>query len=165
MVDHNGDAHDAADPGTAARDRVPVLEHLDEATSLRLISEGGVGRIAFTGRSGPVVLPVNYKLLEGTIVFRTVLGSPMDEDLRTRISGTEYHVAFEIDEIDTAAREGWSVLVQGPAHHVDSAAERASLIEAGVEPWPGGERELLIRIALRHVSGRRIRHADRPAGG
>lgn len=165
MVDHNGDEFDAAGPGSSARSRVPVLEQLDEAASLRMVSDGGVGRIAFASRFGPAVLPVNYKLHEGTVVFRTVLGSPLDEDLRTGISGTEYHVAFEIDEIDTAAREGWSVLIQGSAHHVDSAAERASLIQAGVEPWPGGERELFIRIVPRHVSGRRIRHADRPAGG
>lgn len=137
---------------------------MDEAASLRLISEGGVGRVAFTGRFGPAVLPVNYKLHEGTIVFRTVLGSPMDEDLRTGISGAEHRVAFEIDEIDAASREGWSVLIQGSAHHVDSAAERASLIEAGVEPWPGGERELFIRVVPQHVTGRHIRHAYRPAG-
>jgi nitroimidazol reductase NimA-like FMN-containing flavoprotein (pyridoxamine 5'-phosphate oxidase superfamily) len=38
-----------------------VNEELDEAESLRLISAGGIGRIAYHSRFGPAVLPVNYK--------------------------------------------------------------------------------------------------------
>jgi len=140
-----------------------VTEQLSEDECLRLISAGGVGRIAYSGRFGPVVLPVNYKLFEGTIVFRTKVGSPMDEDLRTGIAHAEYKVAFEIDQIDAAAREGWSVLVQGPAHHVDSATERASVAKSGVEPWPGGERELFLRIVPHRITGRRIRQAGKTA--
>jgi Pyridoxamine 5'-phosphate oxidase len=132
------------------------IEELDEAECLRLISPGGIGRIAFTGRYGPTVFPVNYKLHEGTIVFRTQQDSPTDEDLRTGIANAEYKVAFEIDELSPSTREGWSVLVQGPAHHVESEAERASLLGAGVEPWAGGPRELFVRITPSRVTGRRI---------
>src|SRR6185437_16743030 len=91
----------------------PVLERLDEAECLRLISPGGIGRIAYSGRFGPTVLPVNYRMYQGSIVFRTAHDSPTDEDLRTGIAEAEYKVAFEIDELDPASREGWSVLVQG----------------------------------------------------
>jgi hypothetical protein len=49
------------------------------------------------------------------------------------------------------------VLVQGSAHHVDSEAERASVSEAGVDPWPGGERELFVRVIPSRITGRRIR--------
>jgi nitroimidazol reductase NimA-like FMN-containing flavoprotein (pyridoxamine 5'-phosphate oxidase superfamily) len=136
----------------------PVLEHLDEAECLRLISPGGIGRIAYSGRYGPTVLPVNYRLYQGSIVFRTAHDSPTDEDLRTGIAQAEYKVAFEIDDIDPAAHEGWSVLIQGPAHHVESAAEQASVLEAGVDPWPDGDRELFLRIVPRRITGRRIRH-------
>jgi hypothetical protein len=38
----------------------PVVELLDEAECLRLIAGRGVGRIGYTSRFGPVVLPVNY---------------------------------------------------------------------------------------------------------
>jgi Pyridoxamine 5'-phosphate oxidase len=69
--------------------------------------------------------------------------------------GRECKVAFEIDEIDTAGRGGWSVLIQGPAHHV-SDAERAAAIQAGVESWAGGERELFVRIVPSRITGRRI---------
>jgi len=139
------------------------LEELDEAECLRLIAPGGIGRIAYTGRYGPTVLPVNYRWHEGSIVFRTAQDSPTDEDLRTGIAHAEYKVAFEIDEIDTVAREGWSVLIQGPLHHVASDAERASVRQAGVQTWPGGNRELFLRIVPSRVTGRRIRR-PRPAG-
>src|SRR5215472_10284966 len=109
-------------------DRRPVLEELDEAECLRLIGQGGIGRLAYSGRYGPTVLPVNYRLYEGTIVFRTAQDSPTDEDLRTGIADSEYKVAFEIDDINLVAREGWSVLIQGPLHHVDSDTERASVL-------------------------------------
>ena len=137
----------------------PVLEHLDEAECLRLISPGGIGRIAYSGRYGPTVLPVNYRLHQGSIVFRTAPDSPTDEDLRTGIARAEYKVAFEIDDIDAAAHEGWSVLIQGPAHHVESEVEQASVLAAGVDPWPGGDRELFLRIVPSRITGRRIRHS------
>ena len=161
MPDHTtGNAHGSSaqpGPGNDPATRQPVLERLDEAECLRLISPGGLGRLAYSGRFGLTVLPVNYKLHEATIVFRTAQDSPTDEDLRTGIKDAEYSVAFEIDEIDLAAREGWSVLIQGSAHHVESAAERASVLEAGVEPWAGGTRELFVRITPTRVTGRRIR--------
>ncbi len=143
---------------------VGSLEQLDEATCLRLISPGGIGRLAYTGRYGLTVFPVNYKLHEGTIVFRTAQDSPTGEDLQTGIAHADYQVAFEVDDIDPAAREGWSVLIQGPAHHMTSAADRAAVLDSGVEPWPGGPREHAIRITPQRITGRRLRHAPADHG-
>lgn len=134
-----------------------VVDELDEAECLRLLAESEVGRIAYSGRYGLTVLPVNYRLHERTIVFRTGQDSPLGEDLRTGIPGAEYQIAFEIDDFSTAERAGWSVLVQGSAHHVDSPGERESVERAGVEAWAGGERELFIRIRPARITGRRIR--------
>jgi len=137
----------------------PVLDRLEEGECLRLIAPGGIGRIAFSGRYGPTVIPANYLLFEGTIVFRTAADSPLDEDLRTGIAHAEFKVAFEIDDFDKSAREGWSVLVQGSAHHVESDSERASVLAAGVESWAGGERDLFLRVVPTRITGRRIRRA------
>lgn len=134
-----------------------TLEILGEAECLRLIEPGGIGRLVFSGRFDLTVLPVNYQLHDGAILFRTAQDSATEEDLRTGIARAEYCVAFEVDDFDTRAREGWSVLVQGPAHHLDSAAERTEALAAGVEPWPGGEREHFIRITPARITGRRIR--------
>ncbi|WP_119727605.1 pyridoxamine 5'-phosphate oxidase family protein [Thermomonospora amylolytica] len=146
--------------GTPAPGREPVTRHLDETECLRLIAPGGIGRLAFTGRYGVTVLPVNYKLHEGTIVFRTSHHGATDEDLRTGITGAEYKVGFEIDHLDPDRREGWSVLIQGSAHHVDSAAERAAVQQAGIEPWPGGDKEAFIQIIPTRITGRRIIRTD-----
>ncbi len=134
----------------------PTFETLDEAECLRLISPGGLGRLAYSGRFGLTVMPVNYRLHEGSIVFRTEQDSPTDEDLRTGIAGAEYRVAFEVDDVDTDARAGWSVLIQGDAHHVDSADEAASVRAAGVEAWAAGNREHFLRIIPTRVTGRRV---------
>jgi len=131
------------------------IVELGEDESLKLISAGGIGRIAYQSRFGPAVLPVNYQWHDGAIVFRTAQHSALDEDLQTGIAGGDYRVAFEVDAIDVPGRQGWSVLVQGPAHHV-SGDERESAERAGVEPWPAGVRELFIRIVPSRVTGRRI---------
>jgi len=135
-----------------------MIIELDEAESLELVSRGGIGRIAYQSRFGPAVLPVNYKWHGGAGVFRTTRHSALDEDLQTGIAGGDYLVAFEVDAIDEIGRQGWSVLIQGPAHHV-SEAERESAERAGVEPWPAGERELFMRIVPNRVTGRRIQSA------
>jgi nitroimidazol reductase NimA-like FMN-containing flavoprotein (pyridoxamine 5'-phosphate oxidase superfamily) len=138
-----------------------TLDELDEAECLRLIEPGGVGRLAFSGSWDLTVLPVSYKFYNGAILFRTAQHGSTQEDLRTGIAHAEYRVAFEVDDFDPVAREGWSVLIQGPAHHLDSESERAEALQAGVEPWPSGEREHFISIAPARVTGRRIKR--RPA--
>jgi nitroimidazol reductase NimA-like FMN-containing flavoprotein (pyridoxamine 5'-phosphate oxidase superfamily) len=133
-----------------------VTHDLDEAECLRLVAGQEIGRIAYNGRAGPMVLPVNYRLFEGSIVFRTAQGSTMDEDLTTGIADAEYLIAFEIDELYPAQREGWSVLIHGSAHHVTDEDERMSVAQAGVTPWVGGVRDLYMRIRPAHIVGRRI---------
>jgi nitroimidazol reductase NimA-like FMN-containing flavoprotein (pyridoxamine 5'-phosphate oxidase superfamily) len=155
--EHDSPAH--PEPGHDPAISRPAPEVLDEAECLRLVSSGVLGRLAYAGRFGLTVMPVNYKLHEGSIVFRTAHHSPTDEDLRTGIAGAEYKVAFEVDEVDPATQAGWSVLIQGSAHHVDSGSERLSVLGAGVEAWAGGDREHFLRIIPTRVTGRRIRRA------
>jgi nitroimidazol reductase NimA-like FMN-containing flavoprotein (pyridoxamine 5'-phosphate oxidase superfamily) len=135
-----------------------VIEDLDETECLRLVAGQEVGRIAYNGRYGPMVLPVNYRLFEGSIVFRTTQGSTMDEDLTTGIADAEYLIAFEIDELYPARKEGWTVLIHGSAHHVTDENERSAVAQIGVTPWAGGTRELYMRIRPTHIAGLRISH-------
>jgi nitroimidazol reductase NimA-like FMN-containing flavoprotein (pyridoxamine 5'-phosphate oxidase superfamily) len=134
-----------------------VIEELGEAESLRLISQAEIGRIAYQSRFGPAVLPVNFRWHDGAVVFRTTRHSALDEDLQTGITGGDYIVAFEVDQIDVPGRQGWSVLVQGPAHHMDSPAEQEAALAAGVESWPAGPKDHFIRITPDRVTGRRVR--------
>ena len=132
-----------------------VIEELDEDQCLALIAGGGIGRIAYTSRFGPAVLPVNYVWRDGAVVFRTAAHGPLDEDLRTGIANADYRVAFEIDDIDLAAQQGWSVLIQGPAHHLTGTEEDA-VRKTGVESWAPGNRELFVRIVPSRITGRRV---------
>ena len=63
-----------------------LVESLDESECLRLLGAGRVGRLAYTGREGTAVLPVVYKLHEGSVVFHTLQGTFTEEDLRTGIA-------------------------------------------------------------------------------
>jgi nitroimidazol reductase NimA-like FMN-containing flavoprotein (pyridoxamine 5'-phosphate oxidase superfamily) len=144
----------SSSPAPSARQR--VTESMNEAECLRLLGTGRLGRLVYSSRYGPMALPVEYRLHEGSIVFRTAEDTFTDEDLRTGIAHAEYDVAFEIDQIDLETRQGWTVLVRGSAHHVDTDAERASIISAGVEPWIEGEPEHVIRINPARLWGHRI---------
>ncbi|MFI0423613.1 pyridoxamine 5'-phosphate oxidase family protein [Spongiactinospora sp. 9N601] len=142
-------------PGGGRPPAAPGLETLTRAECMRLISPGGVGRVAFDDGTGPIVLPVNYRVQDEAVVFRTRYGGGLDKELDTGLSGVEFKIAFEVDRIDDAQRTGWSVLIQGPAHHI-TEAELPEVSTLGVEPWPGGDRELYIRVTSDRVTGRRI---------
>ncbi|NUR90535.1 MAG: pyridoxamine 5'-phosphate oxidase family protein, partial [Nonomuraea sp.] len=142
-------------PGPGPAMAHPVLETLDREECLRLIAPGGVGRVAFNDPEGPSVLPVNYVMDQGAVVFRTAAGGPMDDDLRTGLEGVDVKIGFEVDRLDEAMRQGWSVLVRGAAHHVP--AERTEeLAGLHLTPWAGGDRPVYIRVVPHRVSGRRI---------
>jgi len=127
-----------------------VISKLMPAECRRLITPGGVGRIGFTTLNGPMVVPVNFAVLADTIVIRTAEGTVID-------GHADGPVALEVDHIDEALGQGWSVLVRGPAHRVSHPAELRRLQEdAVVWPWPGGEREVYVRIIPSQVTGRRI---------
>jgi len=130
---------------------VGQLERLSLGECRRLLAPGGLGRIAFGTASGPMVLPLNYALVAGTIVVRTGSGSLI-------ASHGEDQVSFETDRVDETLRYGWSVLVRGQAHRVLQHGELQNLREdCHLRPWPAGEHDLYVRIVPAHISGRRIR--------
>ncbi|MGJ6969382.1 pyridoxamine 5'-phosphate oxidase family protein [Streptosporangium sp. G11] len=146
-------------PGQGRAALHPELESLDTQECLRLISPGGVGRLAFDDLGGPTIAPVNYVLHEGCVIFRTAFGGPFDANLSTGVKGVEFKIAFEVDRIDDANREGWSVLIRGGVHHVSTAEEQAAVMALSVQPWAGGDRELYVKITPAEITGRRIRHS------
>jgi hypothetical protein len=84
------------------------------------------------------------------LVIRTAEGTIIDGHANEQ-------VALEIDHIDEALCQGWSVLLRGSAHRVMHPAELHRLQEdAVVWPWPGGEREVYVRIIPSQITGRRI---------
>ncbi|MFE8993029.1 helix-turn-helix domain-containing protein [Streptomyces collinus] len=137
-------------PGLGRAARTPRFTELTEAECRSLLSTHGVGRLAVPADAGPVVVPVNYSVVEGGIVFRTAPGT-------TPAQADGHQVAFEADRIDEAFSEGWSVLVRGPATTVTDPDDVALLEEQAYStPWAGGRRDLWLRIEPVSVTGRRI---------
>ncbi|MEO3755281.1 pyridoxamine 5'-phosphate oxidase family protein [Streptomyces sp. B6B3] len=127
------------------------LEELSDAECWSRLSSHGVGRIAVCEAAGPVVLPVNYSVVDGTVVIRTAAGSTPD-----RAAGAP--VAFEVDHVDEAFSGGWSVLIAGAARRVTDASEAERLAErARSAPWAGGARDRWLRIEPVRITGRRVR--------
>ncbi|WP_406164756.1 helix-turn-helix domain-containing protein [Streptomyces sp. NBC_00996] len=134
--------------GQAARS--PSFTSLSVSECRALLSTHGVGRIAVPTVSGPVVVPVNYSVVDGAIVFRTEPGS-------TPSLASGCQVAFEVDRIDDAFSRGWSVLVRGRARTVTDPDEVRRLTDRACSaPWVGGRRDQWVRIDPFVVTGRRI---------
>jgi transcriptional regulator with XRE-family HTH domain len=128
----------------------PVLQTLTAAECYDLLSPGGVGRVAFTTADGPVVLPVNYAMVGQTVIFRTA----PDTLLAGYLDGP---AGFEVDRLDEALSQGWSVLVTGHAVRVTGEADVRHLEQhTGIRPWAGGARDVYVRIIPRKITGRRI---------
>jgi nitroimidazol reductase NimA-like FMN-containing flavoprotein (pyridoxamine 5'-phosphate oxidase superfamily) len=130
-------------------DRVGI-EILSFAQCQELLAGGIVGRIGMVVNGEPVILPVNYRYVRGSIVFRTALGEKSDAAVM------EKPVAFEIDDWDPVRETGWSVLAKGTAHEVD--ADDAAVVEAStLQPWARAiERDIWVRIVPNEISGRRV---------
>ncbi|HEV7209595.1 MAG TPA: pyridoxamine 5'-phosphate oxidase family protein [Mycobacteriales bacterium] len=124
---------------------------LDRAECLRLLATAAVGRIVFTERALPAVIPVSYGLDGERIVIKTSAGSAVVG------AGRHAIVAFQVDELDRGSHTGWSVVATGPARLCIDQVEIAHLDRLPLPAWtPGhGERYLLIEPEL--FTGRMLR--------
>ena len=147
----------AASPGRGVTAR-RVLERLGEPECMALLADRGMGRLVFTSRYGPTALPVMYKIDAGSIILGT-WDRVFDVDLRTGIAYADYQVGIEVDQIDPQEHEGWIVLARGAAHHLDTEAERAPYIDAGLEPWVENVPAHFIRVSPTDIFGVRVRPA------
>ena len=86
------------------------LEALSDEQCLRYLESASLGRIALQVGQSPAILPVNYAVFDGDVVFRTDPGSK----LSAALMGVQ--VAFEVDSGEAGA--GWSVVVVGYAEEV-----------------------------------------------
>jgi hypothetical protein len=124
------------------------LEVLSRAEAVALLETREVGRLVYTRRALPAVLPVNYAVRESSIWIWTGSASSLSQALRGAV------VAFQVDDVDYATRSGWSVTVTGMAQMVTDKALLARARIDGPVPWAPGLKEHLIQIPLTMVAGR-----------
>ncbi len=139
-------------PGQRGSSANCQLEELTPDQCREYIAAGGVGRFLFDDESrGPVAIAVNYKMDGPDVVFRTNSGAAVAE-------GTHHQkVSFDVDHVDDALCEGWSVLLSGTADVISDPGDLAKAEALGIEPWPGGDRNVYVRLVPSQVTGRRIR--------
>jgi hypothetical protein len=129
-----------------------ALVHLDRASCLALLAAQPVGRLVFTQRALPDVLPVNYLLDGENVLIR--LGSGSSAAVATRDSV----VAFEVDDIDVGSQTGWSVTVVGRAHEIVDSAELRRASALGLVSWTGDQQDHFLSITAEKITGRRLFH-------
>ena len=125
------------------------LESISRAQCLELLRSGCVGRVVFTERALPAVLPVSYGVLGEDVVIRTESGSRLAAAARSGV------LAFEVDDIDIATRTGWSVVVTGVPSLLQEPAD-LERVAAVLDPWVRREQDVAVRIPPTVVTGRRM---------
>jgi transcriptional regulator with XRE-family HTH domain len=139
-------------PGQRTAARNATLYELTEAECRALIAPGGVGRFLFVEADrGPMAVPVNFKVDGSDVVFRTSGDAAIEEGIH------QQRVSFDVDNLDDALGEGWSVLLTGTASVVTGAAETSRAQALGIVPWADGERDVYVRLSPSRITGRRIR--------
>lgn len=124
---------------------------LGRQEALRLMATVPVGRIVYTRRAMPAVLPVNFALDDdGAVLLRTAADSALARAIDRAV------VAFETDDVDPARQAGWSVVVTGPAAVVRDPAERERLSRTGPVSWAPAPHEVFVRVEPELVTGREL---------
>ena len=115
-----------------------------------LLTSVAIGRVGVSIDALPVILPVNFAVVDDWILFRTVPGTKLDAAMRRSVA------AFEADDHAVDGSWGWSVLVRGYAHDL---RDGGSVPAAGaLRPWPfpHGEANHVSGIEATMVTGRRF---------
>lgn len=131
------------------------LEPLSQEMCLRLLRQGTIGRIAVLVDDDPIILPVNYRLVEPPsgplLAVRTRPGNVIEQ--------APSNVAFEIDSIDPVHHQGWSVLVRGELLHATPTSARFRELY-DPESWLP-DREAWLLVDPWAISGREL-HGTEP---
>jgi nitroimidazol reductase NimA-like FMN-containing flavoprotein (pyridoxamine 5'-phosphate oxidase superfamily) len=130
------------------------LEELSRDECILALDRVPVGRVGITSQALPHIFPVNFKVLDEAVYFRTESGTKLDAATAASV------VAFQADAYAPDGSAGWSVLAIGPCHRVDESAEGPAASRAIDDlrvAWPlSGQAQRTVRIDLITVTGRRF---------
>lgn len=132
-----------------------LIVEINEEECQQLLASKSVGRLAVTTDVGPEIFPVNYGVLDGSIVFWTGPGTKWDH-------ASFDHVAFEVDDLDAESRTGWVVEAKGRSEDVTDTGDKwtSSIREISVRSWVTGPHPSCIAILRPQLSGRRLVPAE-----
>jgi nitroimidazol reductase NimA-like FMN-containing flavoprotein (pyridoxamine 5'-phosphate oxidase superfamily) len=129
-----------------------VLER-SECARLLAVKAGGVGRLGLVVEGQPVVVPLNYEMVDGDVVIRIGSGS-----IQAAMAEGDTIVAFEVDDQPLDEDSAWwSVLVQGLACSITDRSHLSVYRAGGPTPVVPTAGESLVRIRPDVLSGRRFK--------
>lgn len=152
---------DEAVPGRATRATAASgarrrLVELDQAEALALLAAAPYGRVVFTYQALPAIRTVNHVIDGGHIIIRTRLAAAITRSV-TPVPPTV--VAYQADNIDSAARLGWSVVATGLARPLTDPAE-VSRVGRLLQPWVDLDMDVMLAIEPQIVTGYRLTPTD-----
>lgn len=141
------------DPGART-----TVERLERPECVELLKSGLIGRVVYTYDAMPAAHPVTYAVDDDEIIFRTDGGDKMKAAVNNAVVG------FEVDDFDTTAQTGWSVLAVGEAYHVVDPDRLTHISSRVPAPWASERSAHTIAIPLTRLSGRRLVRQDTGQG-
>lgn len=129
---------------------IPAAEILDPQECWRLLGEGSVGRLAVIVDDHPDIFPVNYKVDNDSLIFRTGTGT------KQKALDANAPVALEVDSVSAEFGVAWSVVVKGRAELPTSQDLITEDVRRALFPWQGLGKDYLVRIVPESVTGRRF---------
>ncbi len=123
---------------------------------LDLLRAQTVGRMAISIHDLPDIFPLNYTVDGDAVVFRTAEGTKLAASVLGR------GVAFEVDGVDDAAGEAWSVIVKGHAVEITGMYDLLDALNLPLYPWHAAPKHRFVRIEPVEVTGRRF-HVVEPS--
>jgi hypothetical protein len=132
-----------------------TVDDLDDATCLRLLRSADVGRVGFTDRALPRILPVLFTVHADEVVISTRRSATLD--LRPGLI-----VAFEVDEYDRETGQGWCVSLVGACRGITDRAEIAELDALEIAPWSSREGGVYFGVSIHGFRGRLLGRRHEP---
>jgi uncharacterized protein len=120
---------------------------LDRESCLALLARGSVGRLVFTDRALPDVLPVPYRMDGERILLKLATGTT------ACTASLETVVAYTVDDVDVGAGSGWSVTAVGYAHEIVAPDGRTHELLTELVPWQWDTPTSLVSISTQRVTG------------
>lgn len=107
-----------------------------------------LGRLAVSVGEVPDIFPINYALVEESIILRTTEGSKLASIAVNR------RIAFEIDGLDEPTNVAWSVVLHGIAEIIEHSALEAKIESLPWFPWNVAPKNRFVQLTANDVSGR-----------
>ncbi len=125
-----------------------LVVDLSEDAAWTFLGDHALGRLAYHLVGEVHIVPVNYLLDRGRLLFRTAPGS--------KLLGVVMHqdVAFEVDEVDR--ERAVSVVARGQAQLLtDREADAAR--ELPLRSWVATDKDEVVAVEITEISGREFR--------